>query len=65
MADYCWMLERDAPQKENIKRKKPLRSSLECKRVRNNIKKSYSFIESQKTNANSTYESDSMPPNTL
>ena len=38
MVDYCWMLNRDAPQKESIKRKMPLRRSFECKRVRYNKK---------------------------
>ena len=39
MADYCWMLKRDAPQKESMKRKMPLRRSFECKRVCINNKK--------------------------
>ena len=34
MVDYCWMLKRDAPQKESMKRKMILRGSFECKRVR-------------------------------
>ena len=40
MVNHCWMLKRDAPQKESMKRKMPLGRSFECKRVRyNNTKK--------------------------
>ena len=39
MADHYWMLERDAPQKKNMKTKMPLRRSFECKRVCYNEKK--------------------------
>ena len=31
MVDYGWMLKRDAPQTESVKRKIPLRRSFECK----------------------------------
>ena len=40
MADYCWMLKEDAPQKESMKIKMPLiRRSFERKRVRYNFLK--------------------------
>ena len=39
MADYCWMLKRDAPQKERLSRKMQLQRSFECKRVHYNNKK--------------------------
>ena len=39
MADYCWMLQRRAPQKKSMKSKMLLQKSSECKRVRYNKKK--------------------------
>ena len=46
MADYCWMLKSNAPQKESMKRKMPVRSSFECQKVRSNLKKErFSFIQ--------------------
>ena len=45
MVDYCWMLKRDVPQKESMKRKMPLRRSFEYKRVRYNKKNSCSFMQ--------------------
>ena len=38
MADDCWMLKRDASQKESMKRKMLVQRSFECKRVRYNEK---------------------------
>ena len=43
IADYCYMLKRDAPQKESMERKMPLRRSFECKRLRYNKKKLFFY----------------------